>query len=314
MKKTHVFFAIVLLISSVFAQEQKNQGAAEEKSAQPDAEQIQVSAENKQEIKKPEYQNILDSSAHLHLFTYTAQDTEALKINQSALKKGRVLTSYSKNIVKRSFYDSNFYLEHTEIWNCTDKASEAKMTLISYYSFSAQQEKSSVNKFNFARKVLEYNLVNKMMNEFFYDEDNNLIEKNEYCFPEADENTVIYKKNSNAHSRLEYTYRYKYDDMKRVLEEEVIHIQYSELLPFSKQKQSVRKNVYEYQRVDVPPVTTFYEDGVLRMKTIYTTEKEYVQSVFFDNDASVRVEYRNGKKYSEIFYFGNKERQKKIYE
>ncbi|MBQ0002028.1 MAG: hypothetical protein KBT21_00680, partial [Treponema sp.] len=125
---------------------------------------------------------------------------------------------------------------------------------------------------------------------------------------------LLYKPEYDKRMKLSYSYIYKYDEQERIVLDSVFHYEYRNLYSRKISKKSYRKNVYDYVRADCPPVTSFYENDVLRMKTVYTSKNDYVTFVYFDNNSYVKVEYKNTKKYSETFYVNQEEKNRKIYE
>lgn len=59
---------------------------------------------------------------------------------------------------------------------------------------------------------------------------------------------------------------------------------------------------YSYTSVSSKPNTFYYEDGMLRSKTEYTAENDWVQTTFFSSRYSIAAVYKNGVKVSESVY------------
>jgi|GEM_PF-2005598 len=63
-----------------------------------------------------------------------------------------------------------------------------------------------------------------------------------------------------------------------------------------------RKNVYTYKPSSDIPDCKFYEDGVLRMETVYSKNENYTETVYFDGGFSIKAVYKDGVKVEEIAY------------
>ncbi len=113
--------------------------------------------------------------------------------------------------------------------------------------------------------------------------------------------------------KMIYYYLYKYDEKERILMESETHLEYYKNSVREK-KRNTRKNIYEYIRVDCPPSKTFFENDVLRLKIVYTSKKDYVQNVYFDNDTYVRTEFVNARKHLEVFYVSGEEKLRRTYD
>ncbi len=76
----------------------------------------------------------------------------------------------------------------------------------------------------------------------------------------------------------------------------------------------IKKNEYEYTQKSKTPDFKFYEDGVLRMTTLYIDETTYENTMYFDNDYCVKTKYSNGRKVEEIIYSGAIEVKRRNFE
>ena len=108
-----------------------------------------------------------------------------------------------------------------------------------------------------------------------------------------------------------------YDDTNRVLtEEETTYFTIPDPMRRGKTKPSmlIKKNEYEYTQKSKTPDFKFYEDGVLRMTTLYIDETTYENTMYFDNDYCVKTKYSNGRKVEEIIYSGAVEVKRRNFE
>lgn len=309
-KKAFCIFLILFSSFNVFlfAEEEKT---AESKTV----ETSEKKDDSKNEEKIPEYESIIDESNRLHLFSYKDENLEYLTVNNYKSSDKKTVTVYSNNKIIRYFYDSDFYLSKIEKWKSGKTSTDAVLENVILYEYANKIKNSEeASQSAYSKKIIEYNLINKKMTESFFNSDGLIFEKNEFDFTGTEEKALLYKEKYAEKKRISYSYIYKYDDQKRIVLDSVFHYEYKNEITKKVMKKSFRKNTYEYVRVDCPPVTSFYEDDVLRMKTVYTSNTDYIVFVYFDNNAYVQVEYKNSKKYSEIFYVNQEEKVKKIYE
>ena len=101
---------------------------------------------------------------------------------------------------------------------------------------------------------------------------------------------------------------FKYNDSGKITEKTFIEYSYVKQKVFS----SSKKDVYEYKIKDGLPDYYFYENDILRMKTIYFESDSYITTLYFDNNFVVESVYKNGNHTKDLFYSnGTIIRQKK---
>lgn len=307
-------------------------------------------AELEKEIKIVQ-ENYLNSLNELHVFLYKDENLEIFSVNKKKNDNKRSFTNYSKDKMRRIFYDDSFDVDYVEYWTVGKTVSESFLNRKKVYSWKNKKE----NRYS----VSEYDFDKLLYSAYTYSLDNLLVSKEEFSFPEV-KNELARKEKEEKESlekekeeekeetqkqeieksaensdetekksffkvnleslqvlnskRKDASYYYKYDDEKRVQEESIT--KYSYKYDFSKKpfKKYVRRYVYSYKVQGWPPDVLFYEDGVLRLRTVHVSEKDYTESIFFENDTVVKIDYKNGKKKSEIFYVGDEERFKREYE
>ncbi len=71
---------------------------------------------------------------------------------------------------------------------------------------------------------------------------------------------------------------------------------------------------YVYTGSSSKPDTFYYEDGMLRTKTEYSAENDWVQTTYFSSHYSISASYRNGVKVSESVYSDGKLQRTRTYE
>ena len=74
------------------------------------------------------------------------------------------------------------------------------------------------------------------------------------------------------------------------------------------------KTRYVYTSVSSKPNSFYYEDGMLRTKTEYTAENDWVQTTYFSSHYSISATYRNAVKVSESVYADGKLQRTRTYE
>lgn len=255
-------------------------------------------------------ENYIDSSNKLHLNSFKDKDEnlEVLCVDENMPGSKKVLSFYSGDKIKRRFYSKYFLLECVELWHCGKKASDAFIQKICYYEYDLE------NNSQFSRIKREYDLTEKKMQESFYDEKNNVVLKKKYDFIIAEESALIYKAEYKNKARLNYVYSYKFDSAGRIAFEEEKHLLYKDAQSFKVIKETSKKNVYSYIGSDSLPVITFYEDNILRMKTVYSSQKDYMQYIFFEHDVILKIQYINEKRRLETLYAGQEEKYRTVYE
>ncbi|MBQ9538542.1 MAG: hypothetical protein IJU95_04670 [Treponema sp.] len=71
---------------------------------------------------------------------------------------------------------------------------------------------------------------------------------------------------------------------------------------------------YVYTAMSSRPNVFYYEDGMLRSKTEYTAENDWIQTTNFSSHYSIRASYKNGVKVSESVYSDGKLQRTRTYE
>lgn len=273
-RKFNLFIFLLLVLSiSVYSQEEDEENKADKPVV-------------------PEYENIIDSSRFLHIHSYKDENIEHLILHKG-LNNKKSASYYSNNKLKRFFYNESHRLSRVEYWTTGKTVKDSSLIKKQLYTYNEEDSGVSL-------VIEELDLVNKKLVKSYYDASNVPVKRDIYSCFDLEGETV-------KEPRIEYEFSYGYDGERRLILEKEKHYLYR--TPEAKKvlKTVSRKNLYEYLRVDCPPVTSFYEDEVLRMKTVYSSENSYVQHIYFDNDNYVKVQYRDGKKVSEKFYAGGKE-------
>ncbi|MBO4385580.1 MAG: hypothetical protein J5817_01030 [Treponema sp.] len=98
-----------------------------------------------------------------------------------------------------------------------------------------------------------------------------------------------------------------------VSEEERLFFKKMDPLRFTMTKDAflTRKNVYTYKSYTDIPDCNFYEDGILRMSTVYSKNENYTETVYFDGGLSIKSVYKDGVKVEEIAYSNGDEKYRR---
>ena len=74
-----------------------------------------------------------------------------------------------------------------------------------------------------------------------------------------------------------------------------------------------QKRLYDYSGKGQKPDVDYYENGELRMRTRYNSEKEYTETLFFDGGFSVETTYTNRVKTLEVVFLDGKEQRRRSF-
>jgi hypothetical protein len=77
---------------------------------------------------------------------------------------------------------------------------------------------------------------------------------------------------------------------------------------------TTRTDIYEYKKNESVPDYFYYEDGTLRMKTVYTDTDTYTTTLYFDQEFTVITEYHHGRKASETYIQGKRIMRSRTYD
>lgn len=106
----------------------------------------------------------------------------------------------------------------------------------------------------------------------------------------------------------------RYTDGNKILEEEKSRCEYADEKKSRLVRVSVQKKTYDYGAGGENPNYYFYEDGKLRIKTIYAKNDEYVTTLYFDDGYTVISEYDAGNKIRETIKNGDRVLRTKNYD
>lgn len=244
-----------------------------------------------------EYSYYIDSSNRLHIHSYKDENLEILLLNQNNYKKGKTVTFVSNDKLYRFFYNDKLVLNLIEKWNVGKTSAETFLERIILY-----KEELLENEF---KVKIEYDLINYKSIETVYNKNNLINSKTHflYLIPSTQtKDNISYDKLKSYKSRVESKIQIKYDSENRVIEEQESVFKYANPDSLSASKIINKKNLYQYEKVGVPATLLYYEDNMLRMKTVYTEYNSYIQEIYFDIDSYIKITYDKGKKKNESLF------------
>lgn len=229
---------------------------------------------------------LIDSDSSLKIMEF---GNEILIPDFSEQKK--IVVHSSGSTVVRNFYDELYRLSKKETWNFStiENAHLEK-------SESFEYKQDSYKPF---KKVI---VLDKSENQILYNEEKLPVASKKYY---SDENKKVITE------EISWTY----DNLNRVLEEiSVSYIYKTE--KYDKLKDKLKKTKsYNYKNENTEPDYYYYENDVLKYRTVYSQEPgSFVTTAFFDNDYSIKVFYKENQKRKEIFYHNNDVLREKEYE
>lgn len=193
----------------------------------------------------------------------------------SSAQKNRALTSIADGELQRRFYDEDFRLSKIEYWQIAATSAQSKMRRRLDYEFDADGKISALRENDFDAQTSSVTFFN------------------------ADGKIRSSRKNKLLDGKLDSfeIFTYEYDGEGRVLEErrQIFKVQ------GEKQRRVLsQRGVNKYSGEKLIE-TSFYENSVLRIRTVYTDSENYVQTTYFDGGLAVRDFYENGQKISSAF-------------
>ncbi len=192
--------------------------------------------------------------------------------------EGFTLVHSSKNKLERNFYDLNHRLTKKEVWNYKDYESAKLKESYTYLYLN--------DTFTLLKTVLDTD-----QNQIIYEYGPDGLLENVQKFFCKDENKYLI-----SEKHILY-----YDD-KRIAEEESKYYSYSE--NYKKRTDTFQKKYkYFYNDEGIPPDLEYLENGELKLKTKYSSEKgTYTSQTFFSDDISVKSYYEKSFRVKDVYY------------
>lgn len=245
-------------------------------------------------------QKYLDEYENLAFYSY---GEEGLSVQKS---EGNTVVSKSdkKNAV-RAFYDEQMRIQKKETWNISAGFSGAELKEIQefFYKDSAKPYKSIVENDNKKHEIL-------------YDSKGQIIQSKNYSAANSEiseENQIQQSKKDERKFILTGKTEWKYSDSGKILEK------YSEEYEYNAKQTRIKKTfskkeVYEYKIKDGSPDYYYYENGKLRMSTVFSSSDSYISTMNFDGGFVVESYYEKGIRKKDFLYLNGILRRTKVYE
>ncbi|MCR5288993.1 MAG: hypothetical protein K6E51_03250 [Treponema sp.] len=185
-----------------------------------------------------------------------------------------VLIDRTGSEVKRRMYDANKLLQREEEWRIADDTKDmifVSLTVYSYIPHSSVLDTCII--YSYETKQVETQLFTAA----------GLLERVVTAHYEGD---VVTETTTDSITT------FTYDEQSRIIDKK------EELYVGSKH---TKRQVYNYTDKSHKPDYVYYEDGKVRIKTVYSAENDYVQTSYFDEGYSVVVTYVDGTKVSETY-------------
>ena len=249
---------------------------------------------------------IFDSEQNLSLFSF---NDEILAI-QKRDNKNILVSSDDKKTIRR-FFDEKSRVYKKEIWDISGSFQNSYLKNEELYFYDEEKTVPS------SATLLEENFKYKLT----YNETGKVVASEKYEYipdTKAAENEQETKKSNVLDKGDNYILRsktnWKYNDEGKIIEKLFSEYEYKKVNKTKKTLTSTKKDVYEYKIKDVMPDYYYYENDVLRMKTIYSNEDSYVTTFYFDDGFVVDSVYENATHTKDIFYSNGNIIRQKVYE
>lgn len=206
-------------------------------------------------------------------------------------KDGLVVVHSSDGNVSRNFYDKSYYLVKKEEWRITS-AADAKLLKTERYFYSDKNHRvtqKEIESDNFLEIVQYSDFASPLISKkYILKDDEQYIVMDRY-FVYDEQNRIL------RDEKLEYTYN---PEDYEIIEDTIS-----------------KKYEYVYNEGDIPPDSVYYENGIVKIRYKYSTEKgTYVCWIYFDQNLSVKTYYENELRVRDEFYNNDKIFRTKVYE
>lgn len=249
---------------------------------------------------------IFDSEQNLSLFSF---NDEILAI-QKRDNKNILVSSDDKKTIRR-FFDEKSRVYKKEIWDISGSFQNSYLKNEELYFYDEEKTVPS------SATLLEENFKYKLT----YNETGKVVASEKYEYipdTKAAENEQETKKSNVLDKGDNYILRcktnWKYNDEGKIIEKLFSEYEYKKVNKTKKTLASTKKDVYEYKIKDGMPDYYYYENDILRMKTIYSNEDSYVTTFYFDGGFVVDSVYENATHTKDIFYSNGNIIRQKVYE
>ena len=250
-----------------------------------------------------------ENQLRLHVF-----EEEIFGLSDLENDKVMVISDGKKMI--RKFLDSNLRIYKKETWKTGKNLKD--IVLVSTENYNYEDDKA-------IKPKVKEKKSDKSEQTIIYDEKSRIKEVLNYGYPEKNDSKTSSGKKTDSKTEekadenkkpffLLNKTEYVYTENNKIREKKYIEYEYSEEKYGKLIETYEKKDVYDYSKADLPPDYYYYDDGKLCLKTVYSSPRDYVTEIFFENNIRVENYYVNGKHVKDYFYVGNKLKRKKVYE
>lgn len=204
---------------------------------------------------------------------------------------GYIVIHSSGNNTERNFYDANFRLVTKENWNIGN-SSEGKLIETNDFEYFEDTNVVSIKLVKLEESEIKY----------IYTKEGLISEKIEYD---------LYKDKSYPVTKSLFKYNEDNKIVNQILETYTYKKNYSKISEtFTKQY------LYTYNEVeDIPADFEYYENGFLKKRNKYSTEKgNYTSQIFFEDNFAVKTYFENELRVRDVYTHNNQVIREKIYE
>lgn len=271
----------------------------------------------------PEIQELswTDRNGSLRRFNYGVED---FSVNE--LDGKRSLVDVSDTIIVRRTFDEKMRLLQKELFPVAQSA--RKMTLSSVIQYSYENDAvipaslTEQDLVNNKKTVTTYSATGKELSTEIYHLDSGddktaskTAGKASGKTADKSQGNVKSDKKKEAVEKIDEKRLYTYDEEDRLIQEEKTVWRYAQN---TKGKETSEHSDYRWQytygeHASVPD-TEYFEDGKLRVRTVYTSENQYTETMFFDGGYEVNADYVDGIKVLEVISINGKELRRGSFE
>lgn len=230
------------------------------------------------DTQSPAEKRYCDAQQRLRLFSY---GEEYLSVQEKE-DGSRILVSADSSRMKRRFFDSSMRLAKRETWTLAAAAADSKLTRTETFIYSADAYKPSESHADTADSH----------SDSLYDEKGRVLQCSVF--------TVVHDEKKGDSQIPASLTEWKYTEDGKIAEEKYTGYE-AGARPGSIVTAVVRRDVYTYKAKDRNPDYAFYENGMLRMHTVYSSPDTYMTTLLFDGGFKVYSYYEHGRKTKEVY-------------
>lgn len=197
-----------------------------------------------------------------------------------------VLLNADEKIAVRRTFDSKFHIVKKETFSSPQNFEKFSATSQTNYFYSDDEKLFKTESENFSKKT--------RVLKTYRDDGKIESETKIHCEEENPQTKSLCVKDSEK--------KWEYDEKCRIKK-----IILTEYFPAKNKKTEKKEHITRFEYVfEQTPDTYFYEDGKLRIQTVYDNSTDFTKTFFFDGGFSVVGKYAAGEKVSETTYLNDR--------